>query len=56
MPKLIKDFRSWAEAGPKLSAAARRTSRTALSITRDAFIHYGLGNLFLRPALPGSGD
>ena len=53
MPKLIKDFRSWAEAGAEIISGSQAHQPHGFEYYKDAFIHYGLGNLFFDPLFLG---
>jgi poly-gamma-glutamate synthesis protein (capsule biosynthesis protein) len=46
MPLLIKDFRSWAEAGAAIVSGSQAHQPHGFEYYAGAFIHYGLGNLF----------
>ena len=46
MPKLVKDFRSWAEAGAEIISGSQAHQPHGFEYYKDTFIHYGLGNLF----------
>jgi len=45
-PKLIEDFRSVAEAGAVVVSGSQSHQPHGMEFYQDAFIHYGLGNLF----------
>jgi poly-gamma-glutamate synthesis protein (capsule biosynthesis protein) len=45
-PKLIKDFHSVAEAGAVIVSGSQAHQPHGMEFYQDAFMHYGLGNLF----------
>ena len=45
-PKLIEDFRAVAEAGAVVVSGSQAHQPHGMEFYQDAFIHYGLGNLF----------
>ncbi len=45
-PNQVRDFRAMAEAGAAIVSGSQAHSPQAMEFYNDAFIHYGLGNLF----------
>ena len=45
-PRLLEDFRGMAEAGALIVSGSQAHQPHGMEISRESFVHYGLGNLF----------